>query len=60
MAEKPEEFAKLPAKFKQNIWIVKPGENTNRGVGIIVTKEFEEIKQIIIESTASGRRTCIV
>jgi len=44
----------------KNIWIVKPGENTNRGQGITVMKEFEEIKQIIVESTASKKRTCIV
>ena len=59
----PEELAaaaKLPAKAKRNIWIVKPGENTNRGNGIIVAKDFNEIKQIIEESTASRKRTCIV
>jgi len=39
---------------------VKPGENTNRGVGITVMKEFEDIKNIIVESTANRRRTCIV
>ncbi len=51
---------KLTNKQKKNIWIVKPGENTNRGNGIIVAKDFSEIKQIIIESTASRKRTCIV
>lgn len=45
---------------RKNIWIIKPGENTNRGTGIMVSKEFEEIKKIIEESTANKRRTCIV
>lgn len=30
-----------------NIWIVKPGEFTNRGNGITVCKTLEEIKSII-------------
>jgi tubulin monoglycylase TTLL3/8 len=45
---------------RRNIWIVKPGENTNRGNGITVSKEFDEIKNIIVESTANKKRTCIV
>lgn len=36
-----------PQSIKRNIWIIKPGENTNRGQGITVMKEFEEIKAII-------------
>ena len=31
----------------QNTWIVKPGENTNRGSGIQYCTEFSEIKSII-------------
>lgn len=31
----------------KNIWIVKPGENTNRGVGITVCEKLEEIEDII-------------
>lgn len=30
-----------------NTWIVKPGENTNRGSGIQYWKEFSQIKEII-------------
>ena len=30
-----------------NIWIIKPGEDTNRGSGIIVSKEFQAIKQLV-------------
>ena len=51
---------KTAQEGKRNIWIVKPGENTNRGNGITVLKEFEEIKSLIAESTANKRRTCIV
>lgn len=34
-------------KFGKNLWIVKPGENTNRGCGITVSKELDHIKGII-------------
>lgn len=48
------EWDKFEEKFKQietknkadpegqgtNIWIIKPGEDTNRGCGIIVSKDF--------------------
>jgi hypothetical protein len=44
----------------QNIWIIKPGENTNRGQGIQVAKEFNEIRDIISDSTTGNKRTCIV
>ena len=52
-------YYQSPAPPK-NIWIIKPGENTNRGHGIQVAKEFDEIKSIISESTTQGKRTCIV
>jgi hypothetical protein len=39
-------FYQSPA-LPKNIWIIKPGENTNRGHGIQVAKEFDEIKSII-------------
>ena len=32
---------------KGNIWIVKPGENTNRGNGISVCSKLREIKNIV-------------
>ena len=34
-------------KKKQNIWILKPGENTNRGTGITVHGDFASINNII-------------
>ena len=54
------EGSSMPLGIKRNIWIVKPGENTNCGQGITVMKEFDEIKTIIQDSTANKKRTCIV
>lgn len=36
-----------------NIWIIKPGENTNQGQGISVSKDYSEIASLIEESTRS-------
>eukprot|EP01022_Parablepharisma_sp_SALTPOND_P013194 TRINITY_DN1741_c0_g3_i1.p1 TRINITY_DN1741_c0_g3~~TRINITY_DN1741_c0_g3_i1.p1 ORF type:complete len:989 (-),score=89.28 TRINITY_DN1741_c0_g3_i1:6849-9815(-) len=53
---------------EKNIWIIKPGENSNRGYGIQVLREFEEIKKAISGScthngekeAATGNRTFII
>jgi tubulin---tyrosine ligase len=29
----------------KNIWIMKPGENSNRGCGITVVKDLKDIKR---------------
>ena len=34
-------------KYRNNIWIVKPGENTNRGNGIQVWSSLHEINNIV-------------
>jgi hypothetical protein len=48
-------------KTNQNIWIIKPGENTNRGSGIQVANSLQEIKGIIRSfSQSNGNRTTIV
>jgi hypothetical protein len=58
--EKPTEFYQSTATMK-NIWILKPGENTNCGNGIQVAKDFNDIVEIVTESNKSNkRRTCIV
>ena len=31
----------------RNVWIIKPGEGTNRGNGITVCSEIAEIKDIV-------------
>ena len=51
----------LKKKNKSNIWIIKPGENTNRGCGIEVSKNLNEIQSMInSKATGNGNRTCIV
>lgn len=36
-----------PGPKSKNIWIVKPGQNSNRGNGIKVCLNIEEIKAIL-------------
>ena len=40
---------KIKNKWKspQNTWIIKPGENSNRGVGIHVCHSMNEIKSLV-------------
>lgn len=33
----------IKPRKRRNVWLVKPGENTNRGTGITVTETLEEI-----------------
>jgi hypothetical protein len=40
-------FAKTAKKSKNALWIVKPGENSNRGNGIFVEKDLDKIKSHI-------------
>ena len=35
---------------QRNIWIVKPGENTNRGTGINVCSDLSEIRSLVLSS----------
>ena len=47
----------------QNIWIVKPGENTNRGNGITVCKDFSQIVSLVdsnVKLNNGKRRSYIV
>lgn len=37
-------YNELQSKSQQNVWIVKPGENSNRGCGIEVANKLSEIK----------------
>eukprot|EP00826_Nyctotherus_ovalis_P064818 TRINITY_DN9515_c0_g2_i1.p1 TRINITY_DN9515_c0_g2~~TRINITY_DN9515_c0_g2_i1.p1 ORF type:complete len:451 (+),score=60.73 TRINITY_DN9515_c0_g2_i1:95-1447(+) len=56
-----EQFSKFVEAFKlmkgKNVWIIKPGENSNRGQGIRIYKELEDIKQFI---TAHRKGTYII
>ena len=51
--ESPEENFKT-----KNIWIVKPGEDTNRGNGINVCSDLYDIKEII--ASKDGNRTYLI
>ena len=46
------EFAKNTA-FK-NVWIIKPGENTNRGYGIQVVSSLTEVQAIVRSCNSSS------
>ena len=41
-------------KLGKTIWIVKPGENTNRGCGINVCKDLQQIRDIISNTNVNG------
>lgn len=43
-------------KFGKTLWIVKPGENTNRGCGIQVSKDLDHIKSLIQNTNVNGNR----
>ena len=49
-----EEIRQIKKKYRvpMNTWIIKPGENTNRGVGISVASDMHEIRSLI--GSASG------
>lgn len=53
-------YYRAHSKDKHNIWIIKPGECTNQGQGISVSKDWTEIQELIESSTHSKKRTCIV
>ena len=36
---------------EHNVWIIKPGENTNRGHGITVANDLAQIRAIVSERT---------
>jgi hypothetical protein len=43
-------------KLGKTIWIVKPGENTNRGCGIQVCKDLPAIRDIISNTNVNGQK----
>jgi tubulin--tyrosine ligase len=55
------EFSDFEAFFNSNpnsIWIVKPGENTNRGKGISLAASVSEVKALVSDKSSS--HTCII
>jgi tubulin polyglutamylase TTLL1/tubulin monoglycylase TTLL3/8 len=64
MGDKDPQFLKFVEEFQanndpekkkkiMNIWIIKPGENSNRGQGITVSSSLEEIKAIVNEKSTT-------
>lgn len=52
-------YSPQEAEYKEhNIWIIKPGENSNRGNGITISRDFSEIKKRIPK--ASKKYTFII
>lgn len=50
----------LKVSNQRNMWILKPGENTNRGIGITVHTNVQEIKSIINSEAYNAQRTFIL
>lgn len=52
----------MEKKGEQNVWIIKPGENTNRGCGIQVSNYLSEIQSMMSElrTNPKSHRTFIV
>lgn len=48
-AESDETIKEIKRNFRvpRNVWIIKPGENTNRGNGINVSSDIAEIKSLV-------------
>jgi hypothetical protein len=45
----------------QNVWIIKPGEDTNRGSGIQVSNNLNEILGILkLQLSSKANRTMII
>lgn len=48
-------------KFGRHLWIVKPGENTNRGFGIQVSRDLDQIKSLVANTNINGiKRSYII
>jgi hypothetical protein len=41
------EFERFREESGKNIWIIKPGENSNRGSGISVSDDLSKIREIV-------------
>lgn len=47
-------------KFGKHLWIVKPGENTNRGCGITVCKDLDQIKNLVQNTSSTGNKRSFI
>lgn len=57
--EKNENLRKFIA-MGDKVWIVKPGENTNRGCGITVCREISEIKKLMSNNMVNGKKRTFI
>ena len=56
-------FISFREYFEQNpnlMWIIKPGENSNRGQGIKVVKDLKEIQSIVERANSFTRKSTII
>ena len=61
------EFIKFTKHFEQkgkekkggNVWICKPGENSNRGYGIYVVNSLSEIRSMVNQKCGASRTLII-
>lgn len=53
-------FTQLQKSGGDNVWIVKPGECTNRGIGINVCRTLEQIIEAINDQDCEYERTYII
>lgn len=44
-------FDELQEKEGQSVWIVKPGENSNRGRGIQIFEDLDQIREFVENTT---------
>lgn len=49
------DFHRYAEHYKEKLWIVKPGENTNRGHGIAVYSSINNIRNKILKSRNSAK-----
>ena len=43
-------------RVPKNVWIIKPGENTNRGHGINVSSSLSEIKTLVQKANSKAKK----
>ena len=53
-------FREFFYKNPNSMWIIKPGENSNRGQGIKVVKDLKEIEIMVARANSFTRRTTII
>lgn len=52
-------YSRKRGKRSRNLWICKPGENSNRGYGISLASTRSQILELV-QNTVGGRHTLII